>query len=227
VSLRHPLVARRSAFYLSAPRELLLSSMPPQLQKAVKGPGPVGATAAWDPRANDLPAEITKLLDHIGGVLADADRADLVVPDDGGPPSSVLLPGSEVFRYPPGHSVSLGPGSCIVPRRELATEVKGVELQNKTYLQVKVGKLSNKSYIWAGVHQIILWACYGPPPDTIQDPVAMHVCTQPAGAMTCLNAEHMVWGERARNIGRWDVLIARAAEEARARMLEQRRFSFW
>ena len=32
---------------------------------------------------------------------------------------------------------------------------------------------------------------------------------------------------RVANMGRWEGLLVRAANEARARMLEQRRFTFW
>ena len=42
-----------------------------------------------------------------------------------------------------------------------------------------------------------------------------------------MHAGHMVWGERVRNMGRWEVQLRGCLEEARDRMLEQRRFAFW
>ena len=231
VAIRHPLAARPQRdprpFYLSASPALLRSSMPPQLRKAVCGEGHVGPTAAWDPRGQDLVAEITKLLDYIGRTLAACDTTDLEYPDDGSGPLEVQLTGSQAFTHPPGQGVSLNPGSCIIPKVDRMREVTGLALMNKTYMQVKVGKLSSRSYIWAPINQILLWACYGGPPAGIREPVSMHVCTQPAGGMKCLNAEHMVWGESVRNLGRWEVQLRGALEEARDRMLEQRRFTFW
>ena len=96
------------------------------------------------------------------------------------------------------------------------------------YLHVKVGRISSKSHIRELAHRIVLWACYGPAPDSIVDPVVMHICSQRgAVAWKCLNPEHLVWGERLRNCGgRWAAQLAGAAQEARTRQLEQRGYMF-
>ena len=84
--------------------------------------------------------------------------------------------------------------------------------------------MGRKTYVREYAHRIVLWACYGPPPENILDPVAMHVCS-PGGRGTwkCLNPEHLVWGERASNLNHGKV----ERTEARERMLEQRRYTYW
>ena len=230
VALRHILSSRGrhgTPFYLACPAAILVASMPAQLRSAVLGAG-VTATAAWDPKATDLRAEITKLLDHIGGVLAAADKADQEQSDDtAAAPRQLQLSGSEAFTLPPGPVPSLNKGSCIIPSTQEIKNTKGVDPMNKTYLHVKVGRISSKSYMKEALHRIVLWACYGPAPAGIADPVVMHICSQhgPA-AWKCLNPEHLVWGEMGINLGRWAVQVAGAAQEARTRQLEQRGYMF-
>ena len=230
VALRHILSSRGrhgTPYYLACPATELVRSMPAQLRSAVLGDG-VTATAAWDPKATDLRAEITKLLDHIGGVLAAADKADQEQSDDPAQaPRQLQLTGSEAFTLPPGPVPSLNNGSCIIPSTEEIKNTKGVDQVDKLYLQVKVGRISSKSHIRERLHRIVLWACYGPAPAGIAEPVVMHICSQRGpGAWKCLNPEHLVWGEKVLNMGRWDVLLARAAHEARTRQLEQRGYMF-
>ena len=230
VATRHILSSRGRhgvPYYLAAPLPELLRTMPSQLRSAVLGNG-VTASAAWDPKATDLRAEITKLLDHIGCVLAPADCADLEPTDDpAAAPRPLQLRGSEVFTLPPGPVPSLNNGSCIIPSTEQIKNTKGVDPTDKTYLHVKVGRISSKSHIKEKLHRIVLWACYGPAPASIEDPVVMHICSQRGPeAWRCLNPEHLVWGERVRNLGRWAVQQARAAQEARTRQLEQRGYMF-
>jgi hypothetical protein len=45
-----------------------------------------------------------------------------------------------------------------------------------------------------GAHVLVCWAIFGPPPNSIQDPVVMHYCDQ-----SCLQPHHIVWGEKAEN----------------------------
>lgn len=230
VALRHILSSRGrhgTPFYLACPAAALVASMPAQLRRAVIEAG-VNATAAWDPKATDLRAEITKLLDHIGGVLAAADKADQEQTDDrAAAPRQLQLTGSEAFTLPPGPVPSINKGSCIIPSTQEIKNTKGVDPLMKYYLHVKVGRISSKSYIKEALHRIVLWACYGPAPAGIAHPVVMHICRQRGpGAWACLNPEHLVWGEHLANLGRWEVNQGGASQEARTRQLEQRGYMF-
>lgn len=233
---RHPLVGRSAwdlhsrPYYQCVSRADLLINMIPQLKKAVESADAPGATdLAWDPASPDLVPEITRLLDHIADLLPAGARACRLRAEVGtSAPASTSAPiqetllGSQAFLSPPGPHPDLA--TCMQPTQASVKNASNISptTRGHGYIRVKVGLPNIMEY----AHRIVLWACYGPPPQDIVEPVVMHLCCHARGEFVCLNPEHMVWGEDAENfVNRFEEVDLEAMHR---RMEEQRAgFSFF
>lgn len=116
--------------------------------------------------------------------------------------------------FEPLHDESGAP-VCMVYDAYKVRASKYIYVDDSGYLLLFLGvDKSARRLVFDRGHRFVLWAMYGPAPDGISRPVAMHTCDNPA----CLNPEHIVWGEDKENKrgGVW------SKEECLTRLLEQR-----
>lgn len=205
--------------------EQLRRGMPEQLRRSIDDEHAT-ATAVWDPKDPDLPSSIGLMLDYIGSVLQPSARQEPAAlhPAAGqvaNPPPPTELSGRQAFAKPPGLIPSLH--LCMLPDEGAVAQTAHVSFDRKGYLVVKVGRRPKAHGDWIPerAHRVVCWAHWGPPPSAgptaLHAPCVMHVCDSPS----CLNSDHLVWGEDAENR---DPL--RAAAAARLRLAQQGRYAF-
>ena len=175
-------------FYLRTRNPVLSMKGLPQLWRACTEAGATG-TGAWTPPAAHAPAEvqraaIAQLLDYIGLLLQEGSDEE-------------SLSGSLAFTQPPGASPSLC--ACMLPRVAAIRRTPHIRRTPDGYLLITIGRTSTGAPIQERVHRIVMWAMHGPPPKRVSDPVCMHMCDH--RGLKCLNAEHLLWGERVANAG--------------------------
>jgi hypothetical protein len=147
----------------------------------------------WDTNVDQvLMAE--RVLDLLGTLLwPRAVQNRMVV---GGNVQPLTMRGTHAFQFPLGANAHTPQCMLLDPARvrAAANVVRG-----EGYVWLVMGQLghgrANRTPIREGAHRFVLWSSWGPPPDDIVFPVAMHSCHNKA----CLNPLHLVWGENAEN----------------------------
>ena len=159
----------------------------------------------WSPAApphHGIPA----LLDKIGAVLKPVARTMSTV---SGMHGTVYTPmsGRDAFWRPLA-------GSCMPVDTAAVRAAAHMWRDAAGYVNMSLGIVRGRAgpHFSERAHRIVTWSMYGPPPTTLEMPVVMHLCDNPA----CLNPEHMVWGEDKHNRDRRPGV-------AKAHALEQRR----
>ena len=229
-SCRHPLrtrSARQSQPYYMRVRSPVASMRGlAKLWQVCSEPGVTGEHTAWTPPTLAVSVEeqrgaVRRLLDHLGLVLRSEGTGDVVFPAaaEAGPPNLVFLPGSEAFARPPGYTPDLR--GCMLPEQAATACTPYVFRDANGYLMVTIGRAADGRFIRERAHRIVLWAMHGPPPPSLRDPVCMHLCCH--RTFKCLNAEHMVWGERLANAGEGKKDSPVAVAEARLRCRREQR----
>ena len=196
----------------------LMQGMPTQLLRAFV-PG-TGVTDAWKPMERlSVQDAVSGTLDFIGSILRRIARLSAALPPvvpNAVPGPDVLLSGHEAFEQPLGLVPQLD--LCMLPDAQAVRSTRHIAFDQRGYLLVKVGRRPKSRGGWLAerAHRIILWAIWGPPPAGMIRPVCMHVCNQPS----CLNPDHVCWGEDGENKSDAAGLFGRQ------RLTSQGRFSF-
>lgn len=188
-------------YYLRANHtdQSLVHNMPFQLVQSLLA-GAVGATDAWAPtRHPTLQSAIQALLDFLGSVLQPVCRLKAPLPAVHGqadiPSNDIELPGHLAFAEPIGLQPQLD--MCMLPDAASVSRTKHIAFDRHGYLLVKIARRPKPRGGWVAerAHRLVLWAMWGPPPVGLLRPVCMHVCHN----CSCLNPDHMVWGEDFQN----------------------------
>lgn len=82
---------------------------------------------------------------------------------------------------------------CMLVQKAKVKSTKHFSM-SRGYLQVKLA-IHKGSLVAEGMHRLVAYCCYGPPPADMAKPVVMHVCNNKA----CLNPNHLVWGTQKEN----------------------------
>lgn len=162
-----------------------IASMPPMLKKFYDLYGQAGSsiqpTKLWaQPGVNwTVAVAFTTMLDYIGNVLDGDDLLDA---------QGNYIPGSVAITTPPTrmganaapsiHQHITSDHSKVakrVPRYPGTGRFKYISHDHKNYVILTI---SSKPKIQIRATEVILWACYGPPPACFanRDPVCAHVC---------------------------------------------------
>lgn len=191
----------------------------------------ISATSVWSlmkpTTKEDYGALITSLLDSIGGTLEKRARLKSIPQAHGGNTSTLVeLTGSEAFAQPIGWPSCSVECMLIDPflvargtNREQPRRQKHISMgaTDDGYATVWLAKRPIKSGRWIKIraHQLVCWSSWGPPKSDIIDPVVMHYCD----SRSCLNPDHLVWGERKQNMRGGNI----ARDHAEFQMISTRR----
>lgn len=184
-----------------------MQGMPTQLLRSLM-PG-IGATNAWRPNEHLLIRDaVGNMLDFIGSTLRRTARLAAALPPvdpNAEPGPDVELSGHKAFETPLGLVPQLD--LCMLPDEAAVKNTRHIAFDHRGYLLVKVGRRPKSRGGWLGerAHRIILWAIWGPPPPGMDKPVCMHVCNH----WSCLNPDHLCWGEDRENKSEAADVIAR------------------
>lgn len=203
----------------------LRRGMPEQLRKSIDDEH-AKATSAWDPKDPDLPSSIGLMLDYIGSILQPSARQEPAPMHPADDPAANPLPptelsGRQAFAKPPGLIPLLH--HCMLPDAAAVAQTAHLSFDRKGYLVVKVGRRPKAHGDWIAerAHRVVCWSQWGPPPSAgpyaLHEPCVMHACD----TFSCLNSDHLVWGEDAENRD-----PARAPAAARLRLAQQGRYVF-
>jgi hypothetical protein len=170
----------------------------------------ISPSELWDPTlqtntVSEFEEMISFLLDSIGNVLERIARLESQPPHPynplGGPAGPPLeLPGHEAFAKPIGLHVPsctcmlIDNSKVSIGRHYQRGRQKHISQPRSDlgYATLKLGKVPPGEGHWltARAHQVVAWAMWGPPTH-IDNPVVFHWCNN----STCLNPDHLVFGE--------------------------------